>query len=92
MILELFYNTYETPEIKAINFYFEKSEKDFKGRPRETLVTTLNKDIKREKSIKRDILLPTFKKKEDFEVIRSKAPDRKDWRRISEIVCKAATT
>ena len=61
-----------------------------RGKPRETSVKMLNKDINRAKSIKRDILLPTFKKKEDFEEIRWKARDRKVWRRTSEIICRAA--
>ena len=67
-----------------------RSEKCFRGRPRESIVTTLNKDITRARSMKRDFKIRTLKTKEDFEQIKSNAQDRDDWRRISETVCKAA--
>eukprot|EP00794_Sanderia_malayensis_P009538 gene9538-10525_t len=68
----------------------QQSEKGFRGRLRESIVTTLNKDITRSRSINRDFEMRSLKTKEDFELIRSKAQDRNDWRRISEVVCKAA--
>ena len=34
----------ETPAVKVMKFYFERSEKEFRGRPQETIITTLNKD------------------------------------------------
>jgi len=46
--------------------YFEESEKKFRGRPRECIVRTLNKDIKRAKSINRDCPIPTLRRKEDL--------------------------
>ena len=80
----------ETPAVKAMKFYFEGSEKRFRGRPRETLVTTLNKDITRARSMERSFPIPTIKSKKDFEQIRLKAQDRTAWRKISDIVCRAA--
>ena len=61
----------KTPAVKAMKFYLERSEKGLRGRPRETIVTTLNKDITREKLRKRDFPVSTFRRKEDFEQIRS---------------------
>ena len=84
------YTRYEIPAVKTMKFYFERSEKGFRGRPRESIVTTLNKDITRARSMNREFEIQSLKTKEDFKYIRSKAQDRKDWRRISEIVCKAA--
>eukprot|EP00794_Sanderia_malayensis_P018489 gene18489-20338_t len=75
----------ETPAIQAMKFYFERSEKGFRGRPHESIVTTLNKDITRSRSMNGNFEIQSLKTKEDFEHIRSKAQDRNDWRRISEI-------
>ena len=49
----------ETPAVKAIRFYFERLEKAFRGRPRETILTTIYKDISRTKSMKKDFPIPT---------------------------------
>ena len=76
-----------TPAVNAMKFYFERSEKGFRGRPRESIVTTLNKDIARARSMNRDFEIRSLKTKEGFEHIKPKAQDRKDWRRISETVC-----
>ncbi|XP_065062423.1 uncharacterized protein LOC135689200 [Rhopilema esculentum] len=80
----------DTPAVKAMRFYFEGSERGFRGRPRETLVTTLNKDITRARAMERSFPLPNIKNNGDFEKIRSTARDRKEWRRLSEVVCRAA--
>ncbi|XP_065058555.1 uncharacterized protein LOC135686281 [Rhopilema esculentum] len=80
----------DTPAVKAMRFYFEGSERGFRGRPRETLVTTLNKDITRARAMERSFPLPNIKNNGDFEKIRSTAKDRKEWRRLSEVVCRAA--
>ena len=61
-----------------------------RGRPRESIVTTLNKDINRVKSMNRGFPIPTLRRKEDFEHIRSVAQDRKAWRKCSDMVCRAA--
>ena len=73
-----------------MKLYFETSEKGFRGSPRETMVTTLNKDITRARSMKRSFPIPTIRNKEDLEQIRAKAKDRVAWRDISNLVCKAA--
>ena len=80
----------DTPAVKAMRFYFEGSERGFRGRPRETLVTTLNKDINRARAMERSFPLPNIKNNGDFEKIRSTAKDRKEWSRLSEVVCRAA--
>lgn len=58
------------------------SEADF-GKP---TVKTLNEEITRAKSMKRDVPILTLRKNEDFEQIRLTAQNRKAWRKISEIV------
>ncbi|XP_065071848.1 uncharacterized protein LOC135696396 [Rhopilema esculentum] len=80
----------DTPAVKAMRFYFEGSERGFRGRPRETLVTTFNKAITRARAMERSFPLPNMKNNGDFEKIQSTAKDRKEWRRLSEIVCRAA--
>ena len=80
----------ETPAVQAMKFYFEESEKKFRGKPRESIVTTLNKDINRAKSINRDFPIPTLRRKEDFKYIRSLAQDRNTWREYSGVICRAA--
>ena len=81
-----------TSAVKAMKLYFikKRSEKAFRGRPRETIVTTINKDITRARSMERSFLIPTMRNKEDLEQIRLKAQDRVAWRNISSIVCRAA--
>ena len=66
-----------TPTVKAIRFNFERTEKGFKGRPTETIATTLNKDINRAKSMKRDFPILTLNRMENFVHIRSIAQNRK---------------
>ena len=68
-----------------MKFYFEESDKRFGGRPRESIVITLNKDINRAKSMNRDFPIPTLRRKEDFEHTRSIAQDRKAWRKHSHV-------
>ena len=71
-------------------FYFERSEKGIRGRTRETIVTTLNKDINGAKSIKRAFPIPTLKIMEDFVHVSSVEQDQKAWRRFSDAVCRVA--
>ena len=80
----------ETTAVKAMKFHFEESKKRFRGRPKESIVRTLNKDINRAKSMNRDFLIPTLRRKEDFEHTRSIAQDRKAWKKYSDVVCGAA--
>jgi len=70
----------ETPAVQAMKFYFKESEKKFRGRPRESIA----------KSINRDFPIPTLRRKEDFKYIRSWAQDRKAWREYSGVICRAA--
>ena len=52
--------------LKAIKFYFEKSEKRLRDRSRETSVTTLNKGINKAKSMKSGFLIPTLREKNNL--------------------------
>ena len=63
-----------------MRFYFEGSERGFRGRPRETHVTTFIKDITRVRAMERPFPPLNMMKKGDFEKIRSTAKDRKQWR------------
>ena len=69
-----------------MKLYFEKSDKGFRGRPRETMVTTLNKDITRARSMEGSFPIPIIRNKGDLEQIRSKAQCRAAWRNIPNIV------
>ena len=80
----------ETSAIKTVRFYFERSEKGYRGRLRESIVTTLNKDIKRADWIKRDVPIPPLRRKQDFEDIGAISLDRKIWRKFSYVVCRVA--
>ena len=51
---------------------------------------TLNKDITRARSMEGSFPIPIIRNKEDLEHIRSKAQDRAAWKKISNIVCRAA--
>ena len=80
----------DTLAVKAMKLYFERSDKGSRGRPRETIVTTLNKDITRVRSMEGSFPIPILRNKEDLEQIGSKVQDRVAWRKISNIVCRAA--
>ena len=73
-----------------MKLYFERSDKGFRGSTRDTIVTALNKDITRARSMEESFPIPITRHKEDPEQIRSKAQDREAWRNISNIVCRAA--
>ena len=67
----------ETPAVKAMKFHFEESEKRFRGRPRESIVTTLNKDINRAKSMNRGVPIPTLRSDRASITLRYIAGNRK---------------
>ena len=52
-------------------------------------MTPLNKDITRARAMERSFPLQNIKSDGDFEKIRSTAKDHKEWRRLSEVVCRA---
>ena len=78
----------DTPAQKSMDYFFENHEqrKKYRGRPRETLVKTLEKDII--KLNQRDpILMPINKIKEaiDLSALRQIANDRVQWKKIVEL-------
>ena len=69
--------------------YFETANlTKFKGRPRTTLPTTLNQDIKRTKLNKYDI--KELKNKKDLELLRKIALDRNEWLKFIQVIYDAA--
>ena len=81
-----------TPARKAMKFFFEKREssKKFKGRKRASIVTTINNDIAKTKSINPNFAIKKLKTEVDLHNIGSKAGNRKQWKIIVATVVKAA--
>ena len=75
----------DTPAQKSMSYYFENHEnrKKYRGRPRETIITTLEKDIKNA-NILDPVLMPLNKLNEykDIENLQYIAKDRNVWRKI----------
>ena len=79
----------DTPANIAMNNYFDNTNTTkFKGRPRTTLPTTLNQDIKRTKLTQYNI--EQLKTKEDLENLREIAIDRHEWLNFVRTICDAA--
>ena len=77
----------ECPANKAMAFYFEDTDsKGFRGRPRTTIVTTLNNDIKRTKNKEPLFPVRTLETLEDLAHVRQLAHDRVGWRNIVKYV------
>ena len=73
----------QCPANKAMDFYFEKTDaKGFRGRPRTTIVTTINNDIKRNIDKIPSFQVKALRKLEDLQYIRELAQDRSVWRGI----------
>lgn len=75
----------EASIVKATKLYCERSEKVFRGRHRESIVTTLEKGITRAKLMKR-LSNANSEEKEESEQIQLTAQERKALRKIPEIV------
>ena len=79
------------PAKKAIRYYFEeRTNKIFQGRRKTTLVSTLNKDIKRTKGD--DITFPVtpLVSQVSLQNLYTKAKNRKLWSKIVQQVVKSA--
>ena len=72
-------------------YYFEPTnEKGFRGRPRCTIVTTLDNDIKRTANKKESFQLSKLTSLEDLKYARTLAQDRQLWRKIINEICEVA--
>ena len=68
---------------KAMDFYFEKTDaKGFRGRPRTTIVTTINNETKRTIDKIPSFQVRVLRKLEDLQYVRELAQDRSVWRGI----------
>ena len=79
-----------TPANMAMNFYFEKNNKGFRGKPRTTLPTVLNQDLENyyqntepgpnmDHNYSKRLKLNT---PEDLEKLRKIAENRKEWKKL----------
>ena len=74
-----------------MSYCFENSNaKGFRGRPRTTIVTTLNNDIKRSKVQVPLFSVRTLKSSENLERVRHLAQDRVEWRNMVSVVHSVA--
>ena len=81
----------DTPVNKAMEFYFEPSLKNtFKGRPRTTIVTTINRDIERTKLRYPTLTIRKLKMKSDLDEYRLISSNRNLWRKLSDVILSAA--
>ena len=84
----------ETPANKAMNFYFEEVvQPKFRGRPRTTIVTTLNSDIRNammNPNSVASIHLSILKTQRDLDNIRRVAQNRELWREITKDIYSVA--
>ena len=79
----------DTPANIAMNNYFDNTNTTkFKGRPRTTLPTTLNQDIKRTKLTQYNT--EQLKTKGDLENLREIAIYRHEWLNFVRTICDAA--
>ena len=85
----------ESPAQKSMDFFFEcKTNKSFRGRPRTTIISTINDDINRLNDEDNDFrnVLPTLKTEKDLDLYRITAQDRKYWKKLSYHIHQAAKT
>jgi exonuclease III len=85
----------DTPSWQAMKSYFDtKKHKKFKGRPRTTIVTTLNEDLNRMKRkntvFDRNVPIPTLTTLQDLDAIKELAKSRPRWKNITSIIYAAA--
>ena len=79
------------PANRAMLFYFEPTEAaGFRGRPRITIVTTLDSDIRRTRAETETFPFSELKSMNDLYLIRKVAMDRKKWKDIVEDIYRVA--
>ena len=81
-----------TPIRKAMDYYFqpERTAARFPGGKRATIVTTINRDIKRTKEKFPHFELQPLKTAMNLRNIRVKATDRNQWKRRVKMITDAA--
>ena len=81
----------DSPARKGMKFFFEnRSNKKFSGRKRATIVTTINRDIKRTKNKHAFLDINELKTQINLHNICVKARNRKKWTSIVKLVVDAA--
>ena len=82
----------QTPAQMSMTYYFEEEVNMNKvnGRPRTTLATVLNNDLKEAKKVHNDMVLVKFENNYDLNRARILAADRKGWKKLSQLVCSIA--
>ena len=81
----------DSPARKGMKFYFEKrSNKKFSGRKRATIVTTINRDIKKTKNKYALFDINELKIEINLHNIGVKARNRKKWTSLVKLVVGAA--
>ena len=79
------------PANSAMDFFFEPTDhKKFRGRPRTTLVTTLQSDIKKTLEKNPSFPIKCLKNAEDLDCARRIAVDRHLWRNVVSCVYRIA--
>ena len=74
----------ETPANKAMQLYFHRTEKRFRGRPTTTLPVIMNRDLSR---IQDNLSL---KSTDDLKYLRSLAQDRDQWKSLTKQIVEIA--
>ena len=82
----------QTPARKAMKYYFQHPQncERFRGRKRATIVTTLNRDIIRTKTMNNQFYISELKSELDLRNTRVKATNRNHWIKIVKMVTDAA--
>ena len=82
---------HDTPARKAMLYYFDTNGlKKFVGGPRETIVRTLNRDIKLTKIFFPEFPLKELKTRSNLLTAQSVALDRESWKELTDIVFSVA--
>ena len=81
----------ETPANKAMLYYFENNyAQQYQGRPRTTIVTTLNNDIQRNRNKLPNLPVITLKSLSDLQKLKELAQDRDAWEKFVNDINKVA--
>ena len=82
----------KTPVRLAMKYYFQvpPNAKKFRGRKRTTIVTTINRDIQRTKTLYPEFDLKPINSELDLRNVRVKAMNRKHWQKRVAMVTAAA--
>ena len=84
-------NTSASPARLAMRYYFHvpTDAKTFRGRKRNTIVTTINRNIERTRLSYPDFDMKSIKSKSIFRNVRMKATNRKHWHKRVAVTAAA---